>query len=49
MAHVLSDVAGAATQTHTSAEVVLDTSKSVETAVAELRRHIEDFLAGVAV
>ena len=49
MAHVLSDVAGAATQTHTSAEVALDTSKSVETAVAELRRHIEDFLVGVAV
>jgi len=49
MAHVLSDVAGAATQTHTSAEVALDTSKSVEVAVAELRRHIEDFLAGVAV
>jgi methyl-accepting chemotaxis protein len=48
MAHVLSDVAGAATQTHTSAEVALDTSKSVEVAVAELRRHIEDFLAGVA-
>jgi methyl-accepting chemotaxis protein len=49
MAHVLSDVAGAATQTHTSAEVALDTSNSVEAAVAELRRHIEDFLAGVAV
>ena len=49
MAHVLGDVAGAATQTHTSAEVALDTSNSVEAAVAELRRHIEDFLAGVAV
>ena len=49
MAHVLSDVAGAATQTHTSAEVALDTSNSVEAAVGELRRHIEDFLAGVAV
>jgi methyl-accepting chemotaxis protein len=48
MAGVLSDVAGAATQTHMSAEVVLDTSQSVETAVANLRRHIESFLAGVA-
>ena len=48
MAEVLSDVAGAATQTHTSAEVVLDTSQSVEAAVADLRRHIEAFLAGVA-
>jgi methyl-accepting chemotaxis protein len=48
MAHVLADVAGAATQTHSSAEIVLDTSKSLEAAVADLRRHIEDFLAGVA-
>jgi methyl-accepting chemotaxis protein len=48
MAEVLSDVAGAATQTHASAEVVLDTSRSVETAVADLRRHVEHFLAGVA-
>ncbi len=48
MADVLSDVAGAATQTHNSAEIALDTSQSVEAAVAELRRHIEDFLAGVA-
>ncbi len=48
MAHILNDVAGAATQTHTSAEVALDTSKAVEAAVANLRRHIEDFLAGVA-
>jgi methyl-accepting chemotaxis protein len=48
MAEVLSDVAGAATQTHMSAEVVLDTSQSVQAAVADLRRHIEAFLAGVA-
>jgi methyl-accepting chemotaxis protein len=48
VADVLGDVAGAATQAHTSAEVVLDTSKSVEEAVADLRRHIENFLAGVA-
>jgi methyl-accepting chemotaxis protein len=48
MAHILNDVAGAATQTHTSAEVALDSSEAVEAAVADLRRHIEDFLAGVA-
>ncbi len=48
MAEVLSDVVGAATQTHMSAEVVLDTSQSVEAAVADLRRHIEAFLASVA-
>jgi len=48
MAEVLSDVAGAATQTHMSAEVVLDTSQSVDAAVADLRRHIEQFLASVA-
>jgi len=48
MAEVLSDVAGAATQTHASAEVVLDASQSVEAAVADLRRHIEAFLASVA-
>jgi len=48
MAEVLSDVAGAASQTYASAEVVRETSQSLETAVADLRRHIEDFLAGVA-
>ncbi|MGA2816086.1 MAG: methyl-accepting chemotaxis protein [Xanthobacteraceae bacterium] len=48
MAEVLSDVAGAASQTYVSAEVVRETSQSLETAVADLRRHIEDFLAGVA-
>jgi hypothetical protein len=48
MAGVLSDMAGAATQTHMSAEVVLDTSQSVEAAVADLRRHIEQFLESVA-
>jgi methyl-accepting chemotaxis protein len=46
---VLSEVAGAATQTHTSADVVLDTSQSVEAAIADLRRHVEEFLVGVAV
>jgi methyl-accepting chemotaxis protein len=49
MAQVLSDVAGAATQTHASAEVVLHTSRSVDAAVADLRHHIENFLADVAV
>jgi hypothetical protein len=48
MTEALSDVAGAATKTQTSAEVVLDTSQSVEAAVADLRRHIETFLKGVA-
>ncbi len=48
MGHILDDVAGAATQTHTSAEVALGSSEAVEAAVAELRRHVEAFLAGVA-
>jgi methyl-accepting chemotaxis protein len=48
MAAVLSDVAGAATQTHVSAEVVLDASRSVENTVADLRQHIDNFLARVA-
>jgi len=48
MAHVLSEVAGAASETHTSAEVVLGTSRSVEGAMADLSRHIEAFLNGVA-
>jgi methyl-accepting chemotaxis protein len=48
VAAVLSEVAGAAAQTHKSANVVLDTSRSVETAIADLRRHVEAFLAGVA-
>jgi methyl-accepting chemotaxis protein len=48
MADALGDVAGAATKTQSSAEVVLDTSQSVETAVADLRRQIEAFLKGVA-
>ncbi len=48
VAEVLSDVAGAAAQTNVSAEIVLDTSQSVEAAVADLRRQIENFLAAVA-
>jgi len=45
----LSDVAGAAMQTHTSADVVLDSSESVDAAIANLRRHVEDFLTAVAI
>jgi methyl-accepting chemotaxis protein len=48
VAQVLGEVAGAAAKTHSSAEVVLGTSRSVETAVADLSRHIEAFLKGVA-
>ena len=46
--HVLGEVAGAAAKTHTSAEVVLGTSRTVEAAMADLSRHIEAFLKGVA-
>jgi len=46
---VLGDVAGAATQTRTSAEVVRDTSEATEHAVADLRLEVEDFLSKVAV
>ncbi len=49
MAAVLNDVAGAATQTHVSADVVLDSSQSIDAAVAELRGYVGEFLAGVAV
>jgi methyl-accepting chemotaxis protein len=48
MGTVLEDVAGAATQTSVSAEVVLDASRSVEAAITDLRGHVEAFLAGVA-
>jgi uncharacterized protein YoxC len=46
---VLSAVAGAATATRSSAEVVRDASQSAESAVANLRLEVEDFLAKVAV
>jgi len=46
---VLGEVAGAATETRVSAEVVRDASATVETAVANLRLEVEDFLAKVAV
>jgi len=46
---VLSHVAGAATQTRASAEVVRDASETTENAVANLRIEVEDFLGKVAV
>ena len=46
---MLSEVVGAATETRMSAEVVRDASQTVETAVANLRLEVEDFLAKVAV
>jgi methyl-accepting chemotaxis protein len=46
---VLSDVAGAATATRTSAQTVLTASQSVESAVANLRGEVESFLAKVAI
>ena len=46
---VLGEVAGAATETRSPAEVVRDASETVEQAVANLRVEVEDFLAKVAV
>jgi methyl-accepting chemotaxis protein len=46
---VLGEVAGAATETRLSAEVVRDASETVETAVSNLRTEVEDFLTQVAV
>ena len=46
---VLGEVAGAATETRASAEVVRDASQSAESAVANLRLEVEDFLAKEAV
>jgi methyl-accepting chemotaxis protein len=45
---VLSEVVGAASETRVSADVVRDASQTVETAVANLRLEVEDFLAKVA-
>ena len=42
---VLTDVAGAATETHGSAETVLAASQAVETAAVDLRTEVEGFLA----
>jgi methyl-accepting chemotaxis protein len=44
----LTDVAGAAQQTRASAQTVLDTSQSVDAAIDDLRRRVEEFLAEVA-
>jgi methyl-accepting chemotaxis protein len=46
---VLTEVVGAATETRVSADVVRDASQTVETAVANLRLEVEDFLKKVAV
>ena len=46
---VLGEVAGAATETRSSAEVVRDASQSAESTVANLRLEVEDFLAKAAV
>jgi PAS domain S-box-containing protein len=46
---VLGEVAGAATETRSSAQVVRDASETVESAVANLRLEVEDFLAKAAV
>ena len=45
---VLGKVTGAATETRSSAVIVRDASKTMETAVADLRLEVEDFLAKVA-
>ncbi len=46
---VLGEVAGAASETRASAQTVLSASKSVESAVANLRGEVETFLGKVAV
>ena len=43
------EVASAATETRGSAETMLDTSKSVETAATDLGTEVEGFLEKVAV
>ena len=45
---VLGEVADAAVATHTSAEIVLTASESVERAIENLRREVESFLGNVA-
>jgi hypothetical protein len=46
---VLGEVAGAATETRSSAEIVLGASQTVSSAVSNLRGEVEDFLKKVAV
>ncbi len=49
VAGVLSEVADAATDTRSPAQVALEASEAVESAVANLPLEVEDFLAKVAV
>ncbi|MGH6738903.1 MAG: methyl-accepting chemotaxis protein, partial [Bradyrhizobium sp.] len=49
VATTMGDVAGAATATRSSAEIVLSASRSVESAVARLRLEVGSFLGQVAV
>jgi len=46
---VLDEVSNAASETRASAETVRNASQSVESAVANLRVEVEDFLQNVAV
>jgi len=46
---VLSEVAGATTETQESSQTVLTASKSVEEAAGNLRSEVESFLTKVAV
>jgi hypothetical protein len=46
---VLGEVAGATTETRSSAEFVLGSSEQVEIAVSNLRSKVEEFLTKVAV
>jgi methyl-accepting chemotaxis protein len=48
VANALTDVAGAAMETRMSAQTVLDTSQSVEAAIDDLRKQLEEFLTSVA-
>ena len=49
MASVLEEVAGATTETRSSAQIVLDASETVAKDIAKLRANVETFLAKVAV
>ena len=49
MLRVLDEVSNAASETRASAETVRNASQSVESAVANLRVEVEDFLQNVAV
>jgi len=48
MDKVLGNLASAATETHASADVMLETSNLVEAAIVGLRSRVEDFLRSVA-